>query len=640
MKKNNHETQTGYPSIDRPWLKYYDEDFLKKPLPQMTLLEYLKYNSAERKRLTALTYFGKKISYAELFENINLASKVFAGIGVKENDRIMFLMPNIPETAYMLYGASQIGAVSDFIDPRPDSVDMAISAEKIYGLIQNEKIKYIVALEQCYAGMLSLIEDKLIELGINQIVIVSASDSMNNKAKMNYLKENFYLGGMKQLEAQLYKQKIVRKLLEQTIATSKMKVLKYHDMINEYKQIEIKPAKYHPDRLILIVHTSGTTNSQPKPIPLTDDNLNSCVHSSFGAGILCDQGDLELHLLPYFAAYGVANVTHNALCRGANLIQIPEFSIENFGKLILKYKPQIIVGVPTWFLSLLEDSKMRNANLSFLKELIFGGDSMEIADEKRINEFLHQHKCNNVLTKGHGMSETSGGASFATRDYNDLGSLGIPFPHTVYALINPDTREMVKFKEEQEYIEGELIISSKAVTLGVLDGKEIVPHVKYDGDDYICTGDLAQMNREGKMKFLSRKDRGFTRFDGYKIKPFEIENIIKRNKKVNYCVITAYTDISKHGNMPIAHIVLKEPTGLTRNQQVEIVEEIINSQFVLNPNVSARQIPTKFRFRKSLPFTVNGKIDFNLIAKEGLEGNEVSVEFEETNISVGKITVH
>ena len=105
-------------------------------------------------------------------------------------------------------------------------------------------------------------------------------------------------------------------------------------------------------------------------------------------------------------------------------------------------------------------------------------------------------------------------------------------------------------------------------------------------------------------------------------------------------MITSYTDISKHGNMPIAHIVLKDPIDLTRNQQVEIVEEIINSQFVLNPDVSARQIPTKFRFRDSLPFTVNGKIDFNLIAKEGLEGNEVSVEFEETNISVGKITVH
>ena len=41
-----------------------------------------------------------------------------------------------------------------------------------------------------------------------------------------------------------------------------------------------------------------------------------------------------------------------------------------------------------------------------------------------------------------------------------------------------------------------------------------------------------------------------------------------------------------------------------------------------------------------MPFTVDGKIDFNLTAKIELEGNEVSVELEEMNISVDKITVH
>ena len=210
MQNTNREL-TGYPSVDKPWLKYYEEEFLKRPLPQMTLLEYLKHNSGERKKLTALTYFGKKISYEELFKNIDLASKVLSGIGVKENDRIMFLMPNIPETAYLLYGASQIGAVSDFIDPRPDSVDMVISAEKIYGLIKEEKINHIVALEQCYAGMLSLIEDKFMALGINQIIIVSAEDSMDNKAKLNFLKENLYFGGLKQLKTQLNKQKEIKK---------------------------------------------------------------------------------------------------------------------------------------------------------------------------------------------------------------------------------------------------------------------------------------------------------------------------------------------------------------------------------------------------------------------------------------------
>lgn len=90
---------------------------------------------------------------------------------------------------------------------------MAISAEKIYGLIKEEKINYIVALEQCYVGVLSLIEDKLMELGIDQIITVSASDSMDNKAKWNYLKENLYFGGWKQLRRQLDRQNILKNYL-------------------------------------------------------------------------------------------------------------------------------------------------------------------------------------------------------------------------------------------------------------------------------------------------------------------------------------------------------------------------------------------------------------------------------------------
>ena len=639
-RRQEQTEYTGYPSIDRPWLKYYDEEFLKKPLPEMTLLEYVKANSGHRKTLTALSYFGRKISYAELFENIDSASKVFWGIGVRENDRILFLMPNIPETAYMMYGASQIGAVCDFIDPRPDSVDLAISAEKIYEMAREERIKYIVALEQCYAGMLHLIEDKLLTLGIEKIITVSAADSMNGKAKWNYLMENLEFGGWRQLKTSLQKQKTMGKWVEQAVQNSRMEVLRYQSLIKKHQSVEIVPAKYRPGRIALIVHTSGTASARPKPIPLTDDNVNSYVHQSFGVSLSCDESDRMLQILPYFAAYGVTNVVHNGLCRGVNLIQVPEFAFEDFGKLIWKYKPQIVLGVPTWFLSLLSEKGLRNKNLSFLKTLIFGGDSMEVADEEKINNFLKEHQCKCILEKGHGMSETSGAASYAAANYNDLGSLGIPFPHTIYAIVDPETREMIPWKEGEEFIEGELIISSKAVTPGVLDGKVIVPHVEYDGQDYICTGDLARMDRDGKMWFLSRKDRGFTRYDGFKIKPFEIENIIKTNGRVKYCVITSYMDANKHGNMPMAHIVLSDGQSLDREGQVRLVEEIIRAQFVLNPDVSARQIPTKFRFRDTLPFTANGKINFKQIEKEGLTGDEVTVEMEETNIAVGEIRVY
>lgn len=419
-------------------------------------------------------------------------------------------------------------------------------------------------------------------------------------------------------------------LVEQTLARARLNVMRYASLVPKYQKEKITPAKYRPGRLAMIVHTAGTSSARPKPIPLTDDNINSYVHQTFGVSLLCDETDRILHLLPYFAAYGVTNVVHNGLCRGANLVQVPEFSLENFGKLLSKYKPQVVIGLPAWFLSLPAEEKLAHKKLSFLKTLIFVGDSMEVADEERLNRFLRAHMCEHILEKGHGMSETSGAASHAAGEYNVPGTLGIPFPHTIYAIIDPDTREMVKFEEGKEYIEGELIISSKAVTPGVLDGKAIVPHVEYDGQDYICTGDLARMDRDGKMQFLSRKDRGFTRFDGFRIKPFEIENIIKQNPKVKYCVITPYMAAEKHGNMPRAHLVLSEGQSLTREQKVKLVEEIIHSQFIQNPDVSARQIPAKFCFWDALPCTVNGKIHYKKMEQERPTGDEVTVEIRET----------
>jgi acyl-CoA synthetase (AMP-forming)/AMP-acid ligase II len=175
--------------------------------------------------------------------------------------------------------------------------------------------------------------------------------------------------------------------------------------------------------------------------------------------------------------------------------------------------------------------------------------------------------------------------------------------------------------------------------LGILDGKVIVPHKEYNGESYIFTRDIARMDRNGVMTFLSRSDRSITRFDGYKIKPYEVENIIKGYSDVQYCIISPVYDSEKFGNVAIADIILQDSTIPSREEQVKLIEQLIQKQFINNADVSARQIPAWFRFRESLPLTVNSKVNYNALAKEPLTGNEVAVQIEETNISVDKIIV-
>lgn len=636
--KDNKEL-TGYPHLDKPWLKYYDKDFLKKPLPQMGIYEYMKHHNINNEESIAISYFGNEISYGKLYENIDNASRVLSALGVKENDRIMYLLPNIPETAYLMYGGAQIGAISDYVDPRPDSVDKNISAQKILNLFKEERAKYIIALDQCYLAMIKPIENELRELGLNNIVIISARDSMNVLSTINYMSELVKFNGLKQLKQKISYNKKIQEMVEEARNKSYIKVIDYKELVKDCRYNKFNSIKYKSNKIDLIVHTSGTSSPKPKPIPLTNDNLNSYVHQTYGGNMPMEVGDKALHMLPYFAAYGIVDVTHAGLCHGNNLIQIPEFSPINFGKLILKYKPQTIIGAPTWFLNLMNDASLRNKDLSFLKMITFGGDSMEIKDEEIINKFLKAHNCNSKITKGHGMSETCGCASYAINEYNIPGTIGIPMPNTVYGLINPETRELIRFEDEKDEIEGELIISSPTITPGTLDDSVIVPHIKYNDMDFIFTRDIAKMNKDGLMSFLSRSDRSFTRFDGFKVKPYEIENILKEDEQIKYCVVSPYFDESKFGNMTMVTIVLKNEAEFSSEKKVEFVREIINNYFVKNPNVSTRQIPTKFKFKTKLPITANGKINFNALINEGVTGEEITVELEETNISIGKINI-
>lgn len=630
---------TGYPHIDKPWMKYYDQNFINQPLPKMNIYDYMREMTIERKQATAINYFGNEISYEQLYLNIDNASRVLNEIGVKDEDRIMYLMPNIPETTYLMYGGSQIGGVSDYVDPRPDSIDFKVSAKKILSLFEEEKSKYLIALDQCYLGMLKPIENDLKEMGVQNIIIVSASDSMNLKSTFNYFEEVAKFNGLKNLKMKLQKMKELSELLKEARKNSTIELLNYAELVQECKNCHFQPISYVSDKLTAIVHTSGTSSPKPKPIPLTNDNLNAYVHQTFGGNMPMKFGDKALHILPYFASFGLVDVAHAGLCHGNNLIQVPEFSPANLGKLIMKYKPQTVIGTPTWFLSLIDDPILKNADLSFLRMVTYGGDSMDINDEIRINEFLIEHKSPCILTKGHGMSETCGCASYATSEYNKLGSVGIPMPNTIYAIVNPETKELVKFEDGQETIEGELIISSRTITPGILDDKEIVPHVTYDGQDYIYTRDIAKMDRNGIITFLSRSDRSFTRYDGFKVKPYEIENVIKQDPYIKYCIVAPYNDVEKYGNMPVANIVLIDGIEFTDDEKVSYVERLIKDYFVNNPSMSSRQIPSKFKFRDKLPLTVNGKVDFNFIINDGISGDEITVELEETNISIGNMKI-
>lgn len=105
-----HENKplTGYPSIDKPWLKYYTEEAINAPLPECTIYEYLWENNKDNLDYVALNYYDRKITYGEMFENIEQAAKGYSALDVAPGDIVTICAVTIPETIYTLYGLNRL----------------------------------------------------------------------------------------------------------------------------------------------------------------------------------------------------------------------------------------------------------------------------------------------------------------------------------------------------------------------------------------------------------------------------------------------------------------------------------------------------------------------------------------------------
>ncbi|MCI7084219.1 MAG: acyl--CoA ligase [Tenericutes bacterium] len=631
------KTNTGYPHIDKPWMKFYDENKVNKPFPEMTIYEYFKWMNRNHQDLIATSFYGNNITYGEMMEKIDDTAKGLYSIGVRDGDRVLELLPTLAPTAHLFYANSKIGGVSDFYDPRPDSVSPKVNGEKILSIIDREHIKHIIIFDQSYIPLLSEIEDQLIERGITDLVVVSIDDAMNLKSKINFFADGCNKYGIKDNIKKVLEMKKGSNEVKECLKKSKLNIITYFDLINNSRYTKPYTKEYVPNNLELIVHTSGTSGAFPKPLPLTNDNMNSHIHQLFAADYQYEPGTRIFQMLPYFASFGISDCAHFGFCCGANMIQVPIFSPEELPGDIIKSRAEVLTVAPEMLTPFLKSKKLSNVDLSFLKRITVGGGTFD--REKDFIKFLKDHGATNCsVDTGHGMSEFAGSGAVNYGNHRVIGGMGAPLPYTTYMIVDSETKEPIRFKGNENTITGEAMVSGPCVTSGILDGNEIVHHYNIDGIDCIATGDSITMDRDGNMKFNTRIDRTFSRWDGFKYKSYIIENLIKQDERVENCVIVEYYDEDRMGNMPIAHITLRN-NDISIDEQQQIIEELLEKYFFSNPSVSTRHIPSKFKFRDEMPLTPNNKTGYNILKKEGIDGTEFTVSFTESNLGISDLHI-
>ena len=562
--------------VKTPWYKYYDGVREHLNYPNISLYKLLENTAKKHLDYISYNYYGNKKSYGEFLNQIDECARAFKVLGVKKGDKVSICMPNTPEAIISFYALNKIGAVANMIHP----------------LSSENEIKYFINVSNSsYIVTINVSLNKVINVSSNtnlkKIILVSPADSMPSIMKMGY------------------KLTIGRKL---KLEKSEL-IIKWKDFIKKGKEYNrnVTGNGYVGSDLAAILYSGGTTG-YPKGIELTNLNFNALAMQSVEIVANLKPKDKVLAIMPVFHGFGLGICIHTVQYFGGCSILLPQFNAKTFAKLIKKYKPNIIAGVPTLYEALLKSEGLENFDLSFLRLVISGGDSLSVELKKKVDKFLKDHGADIQVREGYGLTECVTGSCLTPLNYYRVGSIGIPYPDTYYKIVKKDSIQELPYGEE-----GEICISGPSVMRGYLGDPvdtKITLRKHYDGLTWLHTGDLGYMDKDGFVYFKQRLKRLIVS-SGYCIYPQYIENTIDSHPDVLLSCVIGIPHPYKQ-EVAKAFIVLKP--GVKQS------EEVLNSiKSLVEEKIAKYSWPYEYEFRNELPKTLVGKVAFNELIKEEKE---------------------
>ena len=557
----------------RPWLSSMGDVPANMEYFQGSMVEMLENNARLYPGNIAFDFMGKSTTYKEMVANIEKCARSLRTIGVRQNDRVTIAMPNCPQAIYMFYAVNMIGAVANMVHP--------LSSEKELEFYINESESVtVVTLDQFYHKFEAIRENTCV---VN-VVIARIRDALSKPLRVGYM---------------LTEGRKIKKIPEDA------PVIMWDEFMRLGKacfwNYKVKRGADDPAAILYSGGTTGTT----KGILLTNLNFNALSAQIIATNPMFRPGDKMLSAMPLFHGFGLGVCIHSMLAQGGRCILVPRFTAESYSKLITKYRCNFIAGVPTLYEALLRLPNMEKADLSCLKGVFSGGDSLSVELKKKFDKFLYDHKAVIQVREGYGTTETVTACCLTPITKAKEGSIGIPFPDTYIKIVKPDTDEELPYGEE-----GEILLAGPTVM------KEYIKHPEEtartlrrhaDGLTWVYTGDLGYMDAEGFIYFRGRSKRMIIS-SGYNIYPAQLENIFDANELVQMsCVIGVPDPYRMH--RPKVFVTLKPGVPASEETRQAIMDYAAK-------HIAKYAMPKELEFRESLPKTLVGKVAYRQLEEE------------------------
>ena len=523
----------------------------------------------------AFDFMGKSTTYRELVENVEICAKSLRAMGIRENDKLTIAMPNCPQAVYLFYAVNLVGGIANMIHP--------LSAEKeITFYLQESGSVAAVTLDQFYAKFQRARQGTM----VNNLIIASIADALPPLMKLGYgLTQGRKIGKL----------------------PADAPVVRWKDFLRMHKACENPRVHRTSDAPSVILYSGGTTGTT-KGIVLTNKNFNALGQQVVATNPMFRPGDKMLAAMPLFHGFGLGVCVHTMLSQGGRCILVPRFTPSSYAKDLVKHRCNFIAGVPTLYEALLRLPDMDGADLSCLKGVFSGGDSLSIELKKKFDKFLYDHKAAIQVREGYGTTETVTACCLTPTHIYKEGSIGLPFPDTYIKIVEPGTAQEVPYGTE-----GEILLAGPTVMKEYMNHPEETAQTLQtheDGLTWVYTGDLGTMDSQGFVYFKGRAKRMIVT-SGYNVYPAQLENILDAHELVQMSCVIGVPDSYKM--QKVKAFVKLAPGAAATEETKKILMDYCREY------IAKYAMPYDIEFRADLPKTLVGKVAYRVLEEEELK---------------------
>ncbi len=557
---------------EKIWLKHYPPGVpYEVELPLRSVGQAFDEATEKWAKKTAIIFYGNKISFEELREKADRFANALYQLGVRKGDRVAFLLLNSPEFIISFYGAVKAGAVITPISP------VYVSSE-IKHQLADSGAEIIICQDILYEGV------EKTGLPLKNVIMTNISESL---PKMKRLMGKSVLRGVYQKMAAPSPDILKKEGFHQ-----------FQDLISQYPpdppEVEINPK----EDLVILPYTGGTTGP-PKGAQISHFNV-----TSNGIQVEASLPNLEpgketiIAYMPFYHAAGMNLAVFLGIMQGYSQVVITTPEIDDILSSITKYKASFFMGAPTMYEILKDHEKTDRVNWKKLKMMLTGADALH---EYTARDWEERTGCR--ITEGYGMTETTGTAHMNPVGKEKYGSIGVPIPSTLGAILDPEEDKFLPVNEM-----GEVVVAGPQITMGYWGRPEATRECEavIDGVRWWRTGDLGRMEEDGYFYIYDRK-RDLIKYKGLRVFAREVEEVLKTHPDIKEVGVVGEPDLKVGENVKAVIVLESDSRGKT--SEADIVE-------YCRDKLSHYKIPRIVEFVGEIPKTDIGKVSRREIREE------------------------